>query len=272
MSDRIVIERDGGVAHVRLNRPEKRNALDGDMMDALRAAAQTLGADASVRAIVLSGEGGHFSAGLDFSNFGDMASGDLDGDSAEVQAAAADLSRDGAHRGQQIGWLWQEVPQPVVAAIEGAALGGGLHVALGADIRLVSPDAKLGFVEITWGLVPDLSGSQAIRRLLPLDVAKKLFFTGEVVSGERAVALGLGTEVSEQPVEDALALARRIASHSPEAVRSAKWLLNASALVPVNEGLANEFRTSSELMGGKNQIEAVVAKLGKRDPQFEDPS
>jgi len=272
MSERIAISREAHVAHVRLNRPEKRNALDGDMMSALRDAARSLGADPSVRAVVMSGEGGHFSAGLDFSNFGQMASGELDGDNEQVRQAAADLSRDGAHAGQQIAWLWQEIPQPVIAAIEGAAMGGGLHVALGADIRLVAPDAKLGFVEITWGLVPDLSGSQGIRRLLRLDVAKKLFFTGEVIRGARAVEIGLGTELSERPVEDALALAARIASHSPDAVRQAKWLLNEAQLVPLAEGLANEFRTSKALMGGTNQIEAVVAKLGKRAPEFVDPS
>jgi len=270
MDERVSIERSEGVAHVRLERPEKRNALDGAMMDGLREAARQLGSDPSVRAIVLSGAGGHFCAGLDFASFGEMASGELDAETDAVREAAADLSAEGAHRGQQIAWLWQEVPVPVIAAVEGAALGGGLHVALGADLRLVAPDAKIGFVEIGWGLVPDLSGSQALRRLVPLDVAKRLIFTGDVISGERAVALGLGTEISHRPVEDALALAARIARNSPDAVRAAKWMLNASGLVSVRDGLANEFRTSAKLMGGKNQIEAVRARLGKRPARFED--
>jgi enoyl-CoA hydratase/carnithine racemase len=160
---------------------------------------------------------------------------------------------------------------PVIAAIEGAAYGGGLHIALGADIRFIAPDARLAFVEVTWGLVPDMSGTQALRRLVPLDVAKKLIFTGEVVSGERAVALHLATELSNQPVEDALELAHVISARSPEAVRAAKKLLNASALVPLDVGLANEFDASAALMGGKNQIEAVVAKLEGRPPRFADP-
>jgi len=272
MTERVSIERIRGVAHVRLERPEKRNALDGAMMDGLREAARRLGSDPAVRAIVLSGAGGHFCAGLDFASFGEMASGALDAETDTVREAASDLSSDGAHRGQQIAWLWQELPVPVVAAIEGAALGGGLHVALGADLRLIAPDARVGFVEIGWGLVPDLSGSQALRRLVPLDVAKRLIFTGEVVSGERAVALGLGTEISERPVEDALELAGQIARNSPDAVRAAKWMLNASGLVSVREGLANEFRTSAALMGGRNQIEAVRARIEKREPHFDAPS
>ena len=271
MSERVQLEIDDGVAHVRMNRPEKKNALDAGMFEGLIGAAQQLMDDRSVRSVVLSGAGDCFSAGLDVSSIGAMAQGELAGDSDEVASAGRDLSRDGAHRGQQIAWLWQELPVPVIAAVQGVAYGGGLHVALGADIRFIAPDARIAFVEITWGLVPDLSGTQALRRLLPLDVAKKLVLTGEVISGEKAVALHLGTEVSEHPLRDALELARVIAQRSPDAVRAAKKLLNASALVPISEGLAHEFRCSTELMGGKNQIEAVMARLEKRPPRFVDP-
>jgi enoyl-CoA hydratase/carnithine racemase len=200
-----------------------------------------------------------------------MASGSLGPESESIQAAQRELSRDGANRAQQLAWLWQELPVPVIAAVEGVAFGGGLHIALGADIRFVSPDARLAFVEITWGLVPDLSGTQSLRRLVSLDVAKKLILSGEIVDGERAVALGLGTELSDQPLEDAFALARVIAERSPDAIRAAKKLLNESALVPLAEGLANEMRASAGLMGGANQIEAVMAKLQKRPTKFIDP-
>jgi enoyl-CoA hydratase/carnithine racemase len=272
MSDRIRIERDAGVVHVQMNRPEKRNAIDGPMFDGLRETARELAADASVRAVVLSGAGHHFSAGLDMSNFAEMAGGDLTADRDDVQAAAADLSPAGANRAQQIAWLWHEMPAPVIAAVEGAAMGGGFHIALGADLRIVAPDARIAFVEITWGLVPDLSATQALRRLVPLDVAKKLILSGEPISGEQAVGLGLGTELSTDPVADSLALARTFASRSPEAVRAAKRVLNASGLVSEAQGLANEFEASASLMGGRNQLEAVMAKLQKRDPRFEDPA
>jgi enoyl-CoA hydratase/carnithine racemase len=272
MSDRIEILRDGGVAHVRLNRPEKKNALDDGMFSGLRDAARSLAADPSLRAVVLSGAGDCFCSGLDFSSFGAMASGQLDAENEDVAAVAADRSRDGANGAQQIAWLWQEVPVPVIAAVQGAAYGGGFHIALGADIRLVAPDARIAFVEITWGLVPDLSGTQALRRLVPLDVAKKLIFTGQVISGARAVELHLGTEVSENPVEEALALAGEISQRSPEAVRAAKQLLNASGLVSLQDGLANEFAASAKLMGSANQIEAVKARLEKRPAVFANPA
>jgi enoyl-CoA hydratase/carnithine racemase len=268
---RVHLELDQGLAHVRLNRPDKKNALDSGMFEGLREAALRVHDDRSVRVVVLSGAGDCFCSGLDFSTFGAMADGGLDAESGDVAEAARDLSPDGANRAQQIAWLWQEVPVPVVAAVQGAAYGGGFHIALGADVRFIAPDARIAFVEITWGLVPDLSGTQALRRLVPLDVAKTLIFSGEPISGEQAVAWNLGTQLSENPLEDALALARVIASRSPDAVRAAKRLLNASGLVSVEEGLANEFRASASLMGGANQLEAVMARLQKREPRFVDP-
>jgi enoyl-CoA hydratase/carnithine racemase len=271
LTDRIRVEIDGGVAHVLLNRPEKKNALDGDMFEGLRAAARAIAEDRSVRAVVLSGAGDSFCSGIDLSNFSDMASGGLSAESESVQAAVADKSAEGANSAQQLAWQWQELPVPVIAAVTGVAYGGGLHIALGADIRIVAPDARIAFVEISWGLVPDLSGTQALRRLVPLDLAKKLIFTGETISGEQAVALHIGTELSDRPLETAFALARKIAQQSPEAIRAAKKLLNTSGLVPLAEGLANEMAASSKLMGSKNQIEAVMSKLQKRPANFEDP-
>lgn len=271
MNDRVLVDIQEGIAHVQLNRPEKKNALNDEIFEGLREAAKQLAADASVRVVVLSGVGGCFSSGLDFSSFGAMADGELTADNEQVAAAARDLSAAGANAAQQIAWLWQEIPAPVIAAVEGAAFGGGFHIALGADIRIIAPDARIAFVEVTWGLVPDLSGTQALRRLVPLDVAKKLILTGEPISGEEAVRLHLGTDLSDQPVEAALALARKIAGHSPDATRAAKKLLNESAFLSLAEGLANEFNTSAKLMGTPNQIEAVVARLQKRAAKFSDP-
>ena len=270
MTERVKLSLNEGVAHVRLNRPEKKNALDGAMFEGILSAARRLRSDRSVRVVVLSGEGDSFSSGVDVASLGEMASGDLNPDSESIQEARRDLSDEGANRAQQLAWAWQELPVPVIAAIHGAAYGGGLHIALGADIRFISPDARLAFVEVTWGLVPDLSGTQSLRRLVPLDVAKKLIFTGEVIDGARAVALGLGTELSNRPLEDAMELARTIAQRSPDAIRAAKRLLNQSGLVPLAEGLANEMSASAGIMGGANQIEAVMAKLQKRSPQFVD--
>lgn len=200
-----------------------------------------------------------------------MATGALNPESDSIKDATRALSAEGANRAQQLAWAWHELPVPVIAAVSGIAFGGGLHIALGADIRFIAPTARLAFVEITWGLVADLSGTQSLRHLVPLDVAKKLILTGEEIDGVKAVALGLGTELTEHPLEDAMALAHVIAGRSPDAVRAAKRVLNRSGLVPLAEGLANEMSASAGLMGGANQIEAVMTKLQKRPAKFENP-
>jgi len=270
MSDRVVIERlAGGVADVRLNRPDKMNALDIAMFEALVAAGQELSRDASLRAVVLSGEGRGFSAGLDFTSFQGMAGG------GGGRSGPNLLTRDGASAAnfaQRAAWVWTEVPVPVIAAVHGVAYGGGLQIALGADLRVVASDARLSVMEIKWGLVPDMSGTQTLRRLVRLDVAKELTFTGRVVSGTEAVALGLATRVADPPRETALALAAEIAAKSPDAIRAGKRLLDASGVVPVEEGLLLEERLQIGLIGRPNQVESVRANLEKRPPQFRDPA
>lgn len=271
MSDRVNIQIEAGVADVRLSRPEKLNALDQDMFTGLIDAGKQLSADPSVRAVVLSGEGRGFCAGLDFASFQAMT-----GDRAERRETAKDLfSRNEAspaNAAQRAAFIWQEVPAPVIAALHGVVFGGGLQIALGADIRYATPDARLSIMEIRWGLVPDMSGTQTLRRLVRLDVAKELTFSGRIVSGAEAAELGLVTRVSETPREDALSLAREIAGRSPEATRAAKQLLNASGLVSLEEGLRLEAKLQGALIGQPNQIEAVKANLEKREPRFKDPS
>ncbi len=274
MSDRVRICIEDHVADVRLDRPEKMNALDAAMFEALIEAGRKLAAEPQVRAVVLSGEGRAFCAGLDFTSFMGMAGGAAGG-AGSGGAGLGLLQRDGAspaNHAQLAGWVWQELPVPVIAAIHGVAYGGGLQIALGADIRFVAPDARLSVMEIKWGLVPDMSGTQTLRHLVRLDVAKELTFTGRIVSGTEAVALGLATHASETPREAALSLAREIASKSPAAVRASKQLLNASVLASVEEGLRLEARLQTSLIGKPEQIEAVRANLEKRPPRFGDPS
>lgn len=270
MTDTLLIDIDNHVAHVRLNRPEAHNAIDGAIMNGLLDFARQMMDPGEVRAIVLSGEGKSFCAGLDMSAFAEMGSGDLTGSRDDVTEALADISPGGANRAQQVGWLWQEVPVPVIAALQGATLGGGLNLALGADIRIVHPEAKLGFVEITWGLLPDMSATQSLRRLTSLDRMKELVLTGRKFSGEQARTYGLATEVSDTPLEDALAMARAIAGFNPEAVRAAKQILNQSGLVDVATGLAVEAAATRQLLGSANQVEAVTAQFEGRTPQFRD--
>jgi enoyl-CoA hydratase/carnithine racemase len=268
MSDAVVLEIQNGVADLRLNRPDKMNAVDETIMRGLHAALTTIASDRRVRVVVLSGNGKAFCAGLDFSNFGDMLSGDLSAES--VADAYDDLSPAGANYAQQISWGWQELPVPVIAAVHGAAMGGGLNIALGADIRIVHPQTKMGFVEITFGLLPDMSATQSLRRLASLDRIKELLLTGRKFSGAQALEYGLATELSEDPLADALEMAAVIASRNPDAVRRGKQLLNNSDRVSLREGLIAESDCSRQLMGTANQLEAVMSTFEKRAPVFVD--
>jgi enoyl-CoA hydratase/carnithine racemase len=278
VNERVTVEIDRGVADVRLNRPHKLNALDTDMFVALVDAGARLAADPSVRAVVLSGEGRSFSAGLDFSGFkamtdGGRASGDPGdegGDGARLRAIGATDGRI-THLGQQAAHCWSEVPVPVIAAIWGHCLGGGLQIALGADIRIVHPDATLAVLEIRWGLSPDMTGTATLPRLVGPDVAKDLAWTGRAVSGEEAARLGLATRSSDTPLDDALALAREIATKNPHAIRGIKRLVEQSGRVPLGQQYADEREVIGSLVSSPNQVEAVTAYFEKREPSFADP-
>ena len=288
--DRVAVTIDAGVADVRLNRPDKINALDPAMFAGIVEAGEALKADRSVRAVVLSGEGRGFCAGLDFSSFQAMAG---DGPEAGVGSASEQPARERSgssaertegttqanimsteqritHLGQQAAYVWQELEVPVIAAVHGVALGGGAQIALGADLRIVAPDARISILEIRWGLVPDMTGTWMLPRLVGLDVAKELTFTGRMVSGEEAVKIGLATRVADDPRAEALALATEIAGKSPQAVRGAKRLLNASVGRPVAEQFDDERKTIGALIGSPAQVEAVTAYFEKRDPVFQD--
>ncbi|HVM07954.1 MAG TPA: crotonase/enoyl-CoA hydratase family protein [Acidimicrobiales bacterium] len=274
---RVTVTIDGGVADVRLNRPDKINALDTAMFRGIVDAGEQLKADRSVRAVVLSGEGRGFCAGLDFGSFQAMAGGGerpqpsrSSESSNDPSAIVATDEKRITHMGQQAAYVWQELEVPVIAAVHGVALGGGCQIALGADIRIAAPDARFSILEIRWGLVPDMTGTAMLPLLVGLDVAKELTFTGRMVSGEEAVKIGLATRVSDAPLDDALALAREIASKSPHAVRGAKKLLNAAPFRGFAEQFADERATIGSLIGSPNQVESVKAYFEKRDPVFDD--
>ncbi len=265
MSDRVTVSIQAGVADIRMNRADKLNALDGEMFEALIETGRSLASDPSVRVAVLSGEGRAFCAGLDVSSFAAMAKPQ---DGPRLLEPSDDSP---ANFAQRAAWVWYELPVPVIAAVHGFAFGAGLQIALAADIRFVAPDARLSVMEIKWGLIPDMSGTQSLRRLVRLDVAKELTYTGRIISGDEAVELGLATHASTTPLESALALAREIAVRSPDAIRAGKRLLNESGLVSLEEGLRWEAKTQAMLIGGDNQTEAVRANLEERDPKFSNP-
>lgn len=245
-------------------RTDKHNALDQPMFEGLIDAAEKVASDSSVRAVVLHGEGKSFCSGLDIASF-------MAGKGGTNTLLARDDGRL-ANFAQRVTYDWSLVPAPVIAAIHGNCFGGGLQIALGADIRIAAPDAKLSILEIKWGLVPDMGITQTLPRLVPIDVAKELTFSGRVVSGSDARALGLVTRTADDPLAAALALADEIAQKSPDAVRAAKrlydetWASNDTAAALV---LESELQTS--LIGKPNQLAAVVAGMSGEKPVFVDP-
>ena len=262
--DRVRIDVEEHVAVVTLARPEKHNALDQRMFRAIVESAEEVAATPGVRAVVLHGEGPSFCSGLD------VTSGFSSED--EVVDPHAELQAEVPNRFQRVAYDWVTLPVPVIAAIHGNCLGGGLQIALGADIRISTPDARLSVMEVKWGLIPDMSLSQTLPRLVGIDVAKDLTFTGRVFSGEEALRLGVVTRLDERPLQAARALASEIASRSPDAVRGAKRLLQESWNAVPAEGLRLEADLQRDLIGSPNQIAAVTAGLTKQPAEFVDPA
>ena len=260
---RVSIEHDGHVAVVTLTRPDKHNALDGPMFEGIVAAAAEVGATPGVRAVVLHGDGPSFCSGLDIASLmtGPVSLDDI-------------LERGPGQKGnaaQRVATDWIDLPMPVIAAVHGNCFGGGLQLALGADIRIAAPDAKLSVLEVKWGLVPDMGITSSLPRILPADVAKELTYTGRIVSGEEAAALGLVTRTAADPLAAALELAQEIAGRSPDAVRAAKRLYDTAWNTPVEEGLLLETDLQRALIGSPNQIAAVTAGMTKQPGEFADP-
>lgn len=261
---RVLVTLDRGVARVSLHRPDKRNGLDLEMFEGLLVAGERVASERGVRAVVLSGEGKAFCAGLDWAAF--LAAGPAVRDRLLDRAPG----RPG-NLAQRICWIWQEIPVPVIAAVHGVAFGGGLQLALGADIRIVAPDARLSVMEIRYGLVPDMGITKTLLGLVRPDVARELTFTGRIVGGEEAVRLGLCTRVADDPLAEALALAREIAARSPEAIRAAKKLYQEAAGRDTAAAFELETATQITLLGTPEQMEAAMATLERREPVFGEP-
>src|SRR5947209_4606151 len=264
--DRVQVEiRADGVATVTMVRADKHNALDQAMFEGLTNAAGQLAGDASVRAVVLHGEGKSFCSGLDIASF------------MSGQGGTGVLLERGSDRlanfAQRVSYDLSVVPATVIAAIHGNCFGGGLQIALGADIRIAAPDAKLSIMEVRWGLIPDMAITQTLPRLVSIDVAKELTFSGRIVSGSESLVLGLVTRNSDDPLTSALALAEEVAQRSPDAVRAAKrlydqtWVSNDPAAA-----LKRESDLQIGLIGKANQLAAVVAGMSGKQAVFVDPA
>jgi len=264
MAENLEITVADGVAEVCLNRPERKNALSLELFEALAEAGESLKADAGLRVVILRGAGGDFCAGLDLSVMQAMA-----GRIEEMRARLLDVPEgERANWFQKPCYVWQELQVPVIAAIEGVCLGGGIQLALAADFRIAAPESRLSVMEAKWGLIPDMGITQSLPKLMAADRAKELMMTARMLSGVEAEALGLVTRVAEAPLEAARALADEIKTRSPESVNGIKWLVEQTWGMPPGEGLRVEAEIQAPILGSANQIEAVMANLQKRAPKF----
>ncbi len=261
MTDLVKINIQDHVADVRLNRARKMNALNPDMFRAITDAAKSIENDKSVRAVVLSGEGKAFCAGIDTSAMGTDNS---------LMDVLINGSESYPNIFQQPAYIWKQLSVPVIGALHGAALGGGFQIALGTDIRFADPQTKLSVMEIRWGLIPDMSATQTLRDLVRIDVAKELTYTGRIFDAVEGKKLGVVSHLSDKPRDDALALAREIASKNPDAISAAKHLLNETWHGNDIDGLQMEERLQGKVVLSENQQEAVNAEMEGRKANYKD--
>lgn len=268
MNDRVTVTMTDGVADVRLVRADKMNALDLAMFQALIDTAEKLRTTSGLRAVVISGEGRAFCAGLDMGRFAGMKEGNSGGGTTTQHDTTVRLYGQ-ANRPQQAVWGWRLLPVPVIAAVHGVALGGGFQLALGADMRFVAPDTRMSIMEIKWGLIPDMAGTPILPRLIRDDVLRDLTYTGRIFSAQEALGWGLATRICDDPYKEALEAAHEIAGKNPDAIRAAKRMYN-DLMGDAGPALLAESVEQKKLSGSPNQKEAVRANLEKRAPKFAD--
>ncbi len=254
----LVIEQ--GIATVTLNRPDKMNGLDLEMIDQLCATGKALRSDKSVRVVILRGAGPCFSAGLDFAKVMKQPSGIM-------RAFLRPIWKD-RNAFQQCCWVWRELPVPVIAAIHGHCYGGGLQIALAADFRYASEDARLSVMEIRYGLIPDLTGTRTLSELVRMDVAKELSMTGRILPAAEAQELGLITRLVEDPYTEALATATQLTEKSPDALAGIKKVFHENWTADESAALGNERSIQARLLMGQNQRRALKAGMRKERPKF----
>lgn len=258
---RVNTEISDHIAHVTLTRGDKMNAVDPEMAEAIVAAGQAL-MEANIRAVVLSGEGKSFCAGLDVMSFAQLAAQDPEG-------VVMPRSHGNTNLFQEVAMVWRRLPVPVIAALQGAVFGAGFQLALGADMRIAAPDAKLAVMEMKWGLIPDMGGMVLLPELTRSDVIRQLTYTATPVEAPQAERWGLVTELADDPLTRAQELAVEIAGKSPSAIRAAKRLIGlATRGVDEDAVLLAESREQADLIGKPDQMEVIAANMAKRPPRF----
>lgn len=258
---RVTVEIKDHIAHVTLSRADKMNAVDPDMIAGIIEAGHSL-LDTEARAVVLSGAGKAFCAGLDVASFAAMAGRD-------PEEIAMTRTHGPANDYQEVSLVWRKIPVPVIAALHGVAFGAGFQIALGADVRIAAPDTRLAIMEMKWGLVPDMGGMVLLPQLTRSDVIRRLTYTATQISAEQALSWGLVTELAEDPLAAAHDLAREIAGKSPSAMRAAKRLIAvAESGADEAEVLLRESREQADLIGKPDQMAVIAANMSGKAPVF----
>jgi enoyl-CoA hydratase/carnithine racemase len=258
---RVSVEIKDHVAHVTLTRGDKMNAVDPAMAEAIVAAGTSLIDNADIRAVVLSGEGKSFCAGLDVASFAAFAATD-------PEARIMPRSHGDANLMQQVALVWRAVPVPVIAALQGVAFGAGFQLALGADIRIAAPDTRVAVMEMKWGLVPDMGGMILLPQLTRSDIIRRMTYTAEPIDAKQALDWGLITELADDPLAAARSMATTIAGKSPSAMRAAKRLIGVAEREDAKTVLYHESLEQVDLIGKPHQMEVIAANMQKRAPKF----
>lgn len=256
----LEFERRGHVGWLRLNRPEKLNAMNSTLWGELADLGPKLRDDPDIRALVVIGNGRSFSAGIDLSSFGGQ--GGFGGGREEREQAIAAV---------QEGYLWlHEAWYPTIAAVRGHALGAGMQLAVACDLRVATAGTRFGMLEAKYGLMPDLTGTQLLPRVVGTAKAKELIFTAAQIEADEALRIGLVNQVvADDELEPSVeALAERLAGQPPIAIRWAKQAVDASTTVPVREGLRFEHRGQAECIASADFREAIGAFMEKRPARF----
>jgi enoyl-CoA hydratase/carnithine racemase len=254
MQNRIGLKIENQVANVELSRPEKHNALDMDMFTAIAATQRKLKKMRDLRAVILSGAGVDFCSGLDVKA--------LMKDRAGMTKLLWKWLPWHSNLAQVVSTGWRDLPVPVIAAVHGRCWGGGLQIALGADFRLVHPDASISVMEGRWGLIPDMGGTLAMREITGRDHAMWLSMSAQVFNGSHALELGLATALSEDPLAGARAMAAELCERSPDTVAAVKRLYRKSWASRNGTVLARETAYQLRILAGKNQRIAVGRQMG----------
>ncbi len=261
-SERVLITIEDGIAIVTLNRPDKYNGLDMPMFEAITRAAKTLKKDRSVRAIILNGAGDAFCSGLDVKT--------VSKNPVNFLKLLVKPGRRISNLAQNVGYLWRDVPAPVIAVTHGYCFGGGFQIALGADFRFSTSDCEFSIMESKWGLIPDMSLTVTLRELVPIDLAKELTMTARRFDGTEAKAMGLVSRVSDDPMAEAMNFARELAERSPDAVAASKLLFNRTWNATDKTALDWETKLQKKVLGRANQRIAVARNSGSPDKPYRD--